>query len=153
MTIFDHISKSDYYLNVCMKFTRNHDAAYDLMMDTALKIHNKGYDLSHVKSLFYTIAVRDYMKRAKNYDLIEDLLSDREVGKYQRDMIDCALALLEESPKTKRDFVTLGIFKLFLKHGKKTEVEKQTRINRKVVEHHVNKFVRYVYENCRMFDN
>jgi predicted nucleic-acid-binding protein len=150
VTIFDLITKDKYYFATALKISGNKEDAHDLMMDAALKIHDKGYELNHVRSLYYTIVLRDYIGRTKNYTVIEELLSDADVSQYQRDFIDCALAL---QPKTKREFVTINIFKLFLKYGSKSETARQTNIHRKVVEHHVNKFIKFAYENCRMFDN
>src|SRR6056297_2372115 len=109
MTIFDAIISDNYYIATAMKIAKNKEDAYDLMMNTALKIAEKKYKLNHPHSLFYTIALRDHINKTKNFDLIDNLLIDKEVGKYQEDMIDCALSKLELSPKNKREFKTLSI--------------------------------------------
>jgi DNA-directed RNA polymerase specialized sigma24 family protein len=150
MKIFELVNKDSYYFSVCMKIVKNKDDAYDLMMNTALKIHEKKYTLEHARSLFYTIALREHINTTKNYDLIEELLVDKEVGKYQEDMIDCALTKLELSPKTKREFKTFSIFKLYLKHRNQQKVSDVTRISQQTVDYHIQKFKKYVIDNCEV---
>ena len=150
MKIFNLVTEDNYYFAVCMKIVKNKDDAYDLMMDTALKIHDKKYTLEHARGLFYTIALREYINTTKNYDIIEELLVDKEVGKYQEDMIDCALTKLELSPKTKREFKTFSIFKLYLKHKTQQKVADATGIPRISIQYQISKFKKYVIDNCEV---
>lgn len=151
MTIFEKIEKDPYYYATAMKIAKNHDDAYDLMMDTALKIHEKKYTFDNIRSLYYTIALRDWCRKTKEYTLIEELIDDKEVGKYHRDIIDCALNLLEITPSTRRQFVTVSIFKEYLKLKSQKKVAEKLRLKQPTVNHHIKKFSRYVGENCNMY--
>lgn len=146
MSILDLIHKDNYYLATCIKLAKNYDDGYDLMMNTALKIHEKEYTLDYPHSLFYTIALRDFIKNKKTVELNEKLhkLEDEE---YKLDIIDFAHIELAKPAKNKREFVTKNIFSLFLKNKTKSETSRKTNINRKVIEYHVNKFEKYVREN------
>lgn len=152
MSIFKLINTDNYYFASCMKITKNKDDAYDLMMNTALKIEEKKYKLDYPKSLFYTIAIRDHINQPNSTYQIEDFnLIDTEYGKYNKDIIDCALQLIEQQPKTKREFVTLNIFKLYLKLKTEDRVAEVTRINRNTIHYQIQKFKRYALEHCSMY--
>lgn len=152
MKIFNLIQDDNYYFATCVKITKNKSDAYDLMMDTALKIAEKEYKLAHPKSLFYTIALRDYINKPDNtYELEDFRLEDKDFGRYNKDIIDCALALSDMKPRTKREFVTTNIFKLYLEHGSAQKVADATNIKRRTVNHHVLKFKEYAIRHCSMY--
>ena len=149
MQILKEVNKDSYYYNCCLKFTKNKDDAYDLMMDVALKLQEKDIKIRDLKNYFYVTALREYMSKDKECSLIEELVVANEP--YFYDFVDCALALAEEQPKSKRQFVTNNIFKLYLKHKSLRKVEDVSNISYTTVKHHVDKFINYAYDNCSMY--
>ena len=149
MQILKAVNSDKYYFNCCLKFTKNKDDAYDLMMDVALKLQEKDIEIRDLRNYFYITALREHINKTKECSLIEELVSQNDT--YFYDFIDCALALAEEQPKSKRQFVTINIFKLYLKHKSLRKVEEVTKISYTTVKHHVDKFVNYAHDNCSMY--
>ena len=149
MQVLKEINNNSYYYNCCLKFTKNKDDAYDLMMDVALKLHEKNIDIRDLKNYFYITALREHISKDKECSLIEELVIANEG--YFYDFVDCALALSEEKAPSKRQFVTNNIFKLYLKHKSLRKVEEVSGINYRTVKHHIDKFIDYAYDNCSMY--
>lgn len=149
MQILKEVNSDEYYFNCCLKFTKNKDDAYDLMMDVALKLHEKDIEIRDLKNYFYITALREHISKTREYSIIEELLIQQEA--YTYDFIDCALALAEEQPQSKRQFVTTNIFKLYLKHKSLRKVEEVSGIHYRTVKHHVDKFINYAIDNCSMY--
>ena len=149
MQILKAVNNDSYYYNCCLKFTKNKDDAYDLMMDVALKLHEKNIKIRDLKNYFYVTALREYMSKDKECSLIEELVVSEEP--YFFDFVDCALALADEKPQSKRQFVTNNIFKLYLKHKSLRKVEEVSHISYRTVKHHVDKFINYAINNCSMY--
>lgn len=149
MQILKTVNSDPYYFNACLRFTKNKDDAYDLMMDVALKLHEKDIDIRDLRNYFYITALREHINTKREHSIIEELLVEQEAHAY--DLIDCALALTEQQQQTKRQFVTTNIFKLYLKHKSFRKVEEVSGIHYRTVKHHVDKFIKYAFDNCSMY--
>lgn len=149
MQILKAVNNDPYFFNSCFKFTKNKDDAYDLMMDVALLLTEKDIKIRDLRNYFYITALREHINKTKEYSIVEELLIQQEA--YEFDFIDCALALAEEQPQSKRQFVTTNIFKLYLKHKSLRKVEEVSNISYRTVKHHVDKFIDYAISNCSMY--
>lgn len=149
MQVLKTVNSDPYYFNACLKFTKNKDDAYDLMMNVALKLHEKDIDIIDLRNYFYITALREHINTTREHSIIEELLVQQEA--YAYDLIDCALALAEQQQQTKRQFVTTNIFKLYLKHKSFRKVEEVSGIHYRTVKHHVDKFINYAFDNCTMY--
>jgi len=140
MSIFNLITQDKYYFKVCLKFTGNTDDAHDLMMDTALTIHDKDYSLDNIRSLFYIIAKNKHIDNIKKKIVGEETVVVDDRQQYENDIIDFALTYAQSKAKSKRDFVTLEIFKLYLQHKSQTKVAEITGINRTTITNQIKRF-------------
>ena len=154
MSIFDEITNNNYYHRVCLKFTRDENDAYDLMMNTALVIKEKNYKLTHPKTLFYQVARSLFLKeKKKQIKGVDDEVVIIDNGKsYEEDLIDCVLNYSENKVLSKRDFVTIEIFKLYLKHGTHQAVSDVTGINRKTITAQIKRFKKNAVEYCSRYN-
>lgn len=141
MTIFEHI-KDPFYLNYAAKFTNCKDSAHDIMMDAALIIHDKKYPLYNPKGLFCTIAKHLFLQQKKHASLDFDIAA---LNIENLDLPDIATLneILSKPHKTKREFVTREIFKLYIKLGTEQAVSDFTNIPRQTVNSQINKFKQY----------
>lgn len=144
--MFELIQTDNFYFASCMKITRNRDDAYDLMMETATYIEENAMPLINPHTLFYTIALRTWMKLKKPCSLEIDV---PDVDFYDKDCIDFAINLLEQPIKDERQYVTFNIFKLYLQLGTQERVAEYTNINRNTIQHHITKFKNIVNELYR----
>jgi len=143
--IFDLIQKDNFYFASCMKITRNKDDAYDLMMDTATLIEEQLMPLNNPHTLFYTIAMRTWMKENKHTTLDFEVVDEE----YTPDVIDFCLEILKETPKDRRQFITFSIFKLYLQLGTHQEVADYTNISRDTITAQLIKFKKYALKRYR----
>lgn len=141
MTIFDYINDS-FYLNYAAKFTNCKDSAHDLVMETALIIHDKKYPLTNPKGLFCRIAKNLYLQQKKHVSLDFDI---SDFNSEKSDIPDLATLneILSKPHKNKREFVTREIFKLYIKLGTEQAVSDFTNIPRQTVNSQISKFKQY----------
>lgn len=145
MTIFNEIQQP-FYFNYCYQLTRCTDAAYDLMMETALTIYDRKYQLDNTKALFTKIAKNNFLNQTKTVELKDNL--PYETDEYH-DTPDFATIekILNKPYKSKREFVTKEIFKLYLELGTEQAVSDHTRIKRSTIHSQIKKFKKYVRDN------
>lgn len=142
MTIFQSIQEP-FYFNYCHKLTKCKDDAHDLMMTAALIIYDKKYPLDNPKGLFCKIA-KNYFINQKRTLLIDCDIPD--VPTTYEDTLDMATltAILSEPAKSKREFVTKEVFKLYMKLGTSQSVANYTSIPQQTIHSQIQKFKNYV---------
>jgi DNA-directed RNA polymerase specialized sigma24 family protein len=146
MTIFDYIEDKKYF-DYCFYLCKCKDLAHDLKMDAALKIHENGCKLEYPYALFRKVAYNlfcDQKKLPQLTELPEHLTEIENINEYDPQII---IDLLKQPPKTKRQFVTNEIFKLYLQLGTEQAVSDYTGINRNTIHSQIKKFKKYAREN------
>lgn len=144
MTIFDHIQEQRYF-DYCYALTKCKNNAHDLLMNVALEIYERDYALDYPYTLFQRIAKHRFIdgQKTKYLPLEIDVEQPESI-----DEIDTGIVydILNTPPRSKRQFVTNEIFKLYLQLKTEQAVADYTGIKRTTIHSQIQKFKNYVRE-------
>jgi hypothetical protein len=117
------------------------------MMETALEIHDRNYTMDFPFTLFCKIAKQRFLKIKPTTSIDTDI--PEQPSEYQIDTT-LILDLLAQPPRSKRQFVTNEIFKLYLKFGTEQAVSDYTGIKRTTIHSQIQKFKNYARKNINI---
>jgi DNA-directed RNA polymerase specialized sigma24 family protein len=146
VTIFEHIQDPK-YLRYCLSLTKCEQSAYDLYMNAALEIQERGYSMQYPYTLFCKVARNMFLNEKKPVPLDIDVPEMETLEEFDFGQI---IELANQPPRSKRQFVTNEIFKLYLKLKTEKAVSEYTGINRNTIHSQINKFKNYARKNLNL---